>query len=75
MPSTVIRFFTYDPTYRRLTIVFRSGRRYVYREVPEEVFEAFTAAFSKGEFFNSQIRDRYEFDRVESDRNGSARSM
>jgi len=70
MPSTVIRFFTYDPAHRRLTIVFRSGRRYVYREVPEEVFEAFTAAFSKGEFFNSQIRDHYAFERVES-----ARSM
>jgi hypothetical protein len=70
MPSTVIRFFTYDPDRRHLTIVFRSGRRYVYREVPKEVFEAFAAAFSKGEFFNSQIRDHYAFERVES-----ARSM
>lgn len=66
MPSTVIRFFTYDPATRRLTIVFRSGRRYVYRDVPAEVYEAFTAAFSKGEFFNSHIRDHYAFERVET---------
>jgi len=68
MPSTVIRFFTYDAPHRRLTVVFRSGRRYVYREVPAEIFEAFAAAFSKGEFFNSRIRDHYEFERVEAAR-------
>lgn len=66
MPSTVIRVFTYDAARRRLTIVFRSGRRYVYRDVPEEVFEAFAGAFSKGEYFNSHIRDRYAFERAES---------
>ena len=66
MPSTVIRFFTYDSPRRRLTIVFRSGRSYVYLDVPQEVFEGFAASFSKGEYFNSQIRDHYAFERVES---------
>jgi hypothetical protein len=38
----------------------------VYLDVPQAVFEAFAAAFSKGEYFNSHIRDHYAFERVES---------
>jgi hypothetical protein len=63
MPSTVIRFFAYDAAQRRLEITFQSGRRYVYERVPPEVYESMKKAFSKGEFFNEQIRDRFSFTR------------
>lgn len=60
MPSSVIRRFAYDPDSRGLAVEFVSGRRYVYRDVPEEVAERFRSAFSKGQFFNARIRDRYD---------------
>jgi len=38
-----------------------TGRRYVYRGVPADVAAAFKQAFSKGIFFNREIRDRYAY--------------
>lgn len=61
MPSTAIRDFSYDETSCRLTITFVSGRRYVYDNVPSDVFDAFTRADSRGGFFNRDIRDRYRY--------------
>lgn len=64
MPSTVIRRFRYDEPRRRLRVTFVSGDVYDYLGVPPEVDAAFRAAFSKGRFFASDIRDRYPFKRV-----------
>lgn len=64
MPSTVIRRFDYDPQARSLDVEFVTGRRYRYRAVPEEVAQAFRAAFSKGRFFNAHIREHYAFDEL-----------
>ncbi len=61
MPSTVIRRFVYEPASRELTIEFVTGRRYLYTDVPDEEVQAFRAAFSKGSYFNRNIRDCYEF--------------
>ncbi|MBV9992365.1 MAG: KTSC domain-containing protein [Alphaproteobacteria bacterium] len=63
MPSTVIASFRYFETRRELEVVFRSRRIYAYRNVPLETAQAMKAMFSKGEFFNLHIRDRYEFER------------
>jgi hypothetical protein len=59
MPSTVIRRFVYDPARQQLWVEFVSGRRYVYEDVPAEVAETFRAAFSKGIYFNTRIRDHF----------------
>ena len=65
MPSSVIRRFSYDEPYRRLRVTFTSGDVYDYDAVPPEVVAAFKAAFSKGQFFGPNIRDRYAYRRVE----------
>jgi KTSC domain len=65
MPSTVIRSFSYRPESGELDIVFTTGRRYVYREVPAEAAEALRAAFAKGRHFNRHIRGRYPFEERE----------
>lgn len=61
MPSTAIRNLFYVPAKRELWVTFVSGRRYVYVEVPADVFDAFKTAASRGTFFNHEIRDRYAF--------------
>ena len=61
MPSSVIRSYRYDPIEHQLDLIFVSGRRYRYHEVPEETYDAMRRAFSKGEFFNDYIRDQYRF--------------
>ena len=61
MPSTVIRRFDYRPDERELEILFTTGRRYVYRDVPPEIAEALRGAFAKGRYFNARIRDNYDF--------------
>jgi hypothetical protein len=67
MPSSVIRSFTYDDTSKELSIVFRSGRHYIYQNVPKQTFDDMAAAFAKGEFFNAHIRDRFAFERRDSE--------
>ena len=61
MPSTVIRRFDYRPETAELEILFTTGRRYLYRDVPSEAAAAFRAAFSKGRHFNAHIRDAYDY--------------
>jgi hypothetical protein len=61
MPSTVIRSHSYDRETSKLTITFVTRRRYVYDDVPQDVYGAFKAAFSRGTFFNRHIRDHYGY--------------
>ena len=63
MPSTVIAAFRYLASRRELEVTFRSGRVYAYQDVPPQIAQAMKAAFSKGEFFNAHVRDRYSFER------------
>jgi len=59
MPSTVIKRFDYRPASRELEVLFVTGRRYLYADVPPEAAQAFRGAFAKGVHFNRHIRDRY----------------
>ena len=70
MPSSVVRAFSYDASRHELSIVFQSGRRYVYQGVPEETYRAMTAAFAKGEFFNTETRGRFRYVRVDVQQDG-----
>ena len=67
MPSTVIASFDYRPEARELVLLFTTGRRYVYHDVPPEAADALRAAFSKGAHFNRRIRGRYRFTEVEAE--------
>ena len=66
MPSTVIKRFDYRPDSQELEVLFVTGRRYLYSDVPPEAAEAFRSAFAKGVHFNRHIRDRYSFREVSS---------
>ena len=59
MPSAVIRSFAYRPDCGELEVLFTTGRRYVYSEVPRAAAEALRASFAKGRHFNRHIRGRF----------------
>ena len=61
MPSTVIRRFDYHPETRELEVMFVTGRRYIYADVPPEEVQRFREAFSKGQYFNARVRDNYRY--------------
>ena len=64
--STAISEIDYDAERAKLLVRFTSGERYVYVGVPGEVHRSFVDADSKGRFFQSQIRGRYPFNRLDS---------
>jgi hypothetical protein len=47
-----------------LVIEFKSGGRYRYMHVPEMVFKSLLLAESKGKFFDSNIKDKYPFQKI-----------
>ena len=55
--STVIKGAWYKPERRQLDLLFTSGRRYVYSNVPMAVANRFAQAESKGRFYNLEIRN------------------
>jgi lysyl-tRNA synthetase class 2 len=67
MPSTVIRALAYRPDRRELELLFTTGRRYIYHDVPPPVGEAFRTARIKGRHFNAHIRGRYAFTEIEKE--------
>ncbi len=58
--SSAIDRIVYNARGRRLSVTFRAGT-YTYFDVPPEAYEAFMAAPSKGAYFNTEIRNRYDF--------------
>jgi hypothetical protein len=63
MPSTAVEHIGYNEAAQELHVTFVGGGAYTYYEVPKQVYTAFRAAFSKGQFFNTFIKDRYDFRR------------
>ena len=64
MPSSVIKKMEYKDDDRRLRITYVSGNVYDYLNVPRAVFEEMQASGSKGTFLNTQIKGRYDFEKV-----------
>lgn len=54
----------YDPSKATMEVAFRSGGVYRYAQVPAEVWAEFTAAQSKGRFFQQRIKGRFAHERL-----------
>ena len=62
--SSTVTSIGYDVRTRTLEIEFASGRVYQYYEVPDQMHAEIMQASSRGQFFNSYIRNAYAFSRV-----------
>jgi hypothetical protein len=65
--STVIRGAWYLPERQQLDLLFTSGRRYIYSNVPIAVADGFAAAESKGRYYNSHVRNHFPCQEVGRD--------
>jgi hypothetical protein len=63
--STTMRSVGYDEMAQVLEVEFQSGTVYQYLEIPPAIYKELLEAESKGRYFNSEIRDTYEFIRVD----------
>lgn len=70
MPSAVIKSYTYNPVHKTLEVCFLSGKKYHYLNVPEEVYLKMKAAYSKGTFFNNEVRPFFECLKIEDNATG-----
>jgi hypothetical protein len=60
--SSALEQVSYDEAAHTLCATFReSGRTYIYREVPQELYDGLIFADSLGGYFNAHIRDHFEF--------------
>ena len=62
--STNLQSVGYDEGTQTLEVQFVSGRVYQYYGVPENMHTLLMQAPSKGQFFNTNIRNSYPFSRV-----------
>ena len=62
--STNLMSVGYDERTQTLEVEFLNGRVYQYYDVPSHMHEQLMQAPSKGQFFNTYIRNSYPFSRV-----------
>jgi hypothetical protein len=57
--SSVLNMCIWDKDKKDLMVIFQSKAAWLYKQVPESVYEKFITASSSGKFFNENIRDTY----------------
>lgn len=62
--SVAIKAIGYDPESQTLRIQFHSGSTHQFNGVPEHVHKNFVIADSKGRFFQKQVREKFEQQKV-----------
>ena len=65
--SATLSTVAYDADRQTLQLEFRNRTVYHYFDVPHDVYEALMQAPSKGIYFNSSIRGRFAYSRIEAD--------
>lgn len=61
LDSSVFTSTAYRVSDRTLYLLFRSGELYCYFDFPPQQYRDFLAADSKGQYFSSNIRDRFRY--------------
>ena len=64
--SSMLRRVRYDPKNRFLDVVFRTGEKYRYQDVPPDEYDGLMNAESHGKYMQMHIINRYDVVRLES---------
>lgn len=59
-----IQFVSYDTETRQMRITMKGGKKNIYecQNVPQDVYHEFKKAGSRGNFFNNNIKGKYNFE-------------
>ena len=60
----MLRLLGYDEGSRILEVVFNTGDRYQYKEVPADEYEGLMSAESIGQYMHRHIIDHYDYERL-----------
>ncbi len=58
--SSAIRAIGYDQSTRQMRITFEQGNSYDFCDVPLHIYKGLMCSSSKGTYYNTHIRDRYQ---------------
>ena len=47
-----------------LYVEYKSGSTYLYKDFPQNLYESFMSAESKGRFMNSEVKGKYEYEKI-----------
>lgn len=72
--SSVFTSAAYRDEEQQLYLRFHDGRIYRYFEFPQEMYEEFLRAESKGTYFARNIRNRFRYEQVHKPRAAGLRS-
>lgn len=64
--SSMLRTVRYDPKNKFLDVVFRTGEKYRYKDVPPDEYDRLMEAQSHGRYMQTRIIDHYEVVRLEN---------
>jgi hypothetical protein len=62
--SNMILGVRYNETTYELDIVFRTGEKYRYKNVPKFVYEGLMEADSHGQYMHRKVLGRYKYERL-----------
>lgn len=63
--SSAVRGYSYDPSSQALTVTFKSGQTYRYKDVPEEVHRALNRSKSVGTTIHKRVKaGGYEYEKI-----------
>lgn len=62
--SEMLKLVGYDANARLLEVVFNTGDKYRYKDVPAAEFEGLMSADSIGQYMHHRIIDHYDHERI-----------
>ena len=62
--SSMVLGVRYDEALFELEVIFRTGEKYRYKNVPLFVYEGLMNAKSQGQYMRKHILDRFDFERM-----------
>ena len=62
--SSMVLGVRYDEAARGLEVIFRTGEKYLYKNVPKFVYEGLINAESQGQYMHKYILGRFDYERL-----------
>jgi len=62
--SSNIRRTEFDTESKELVVEFNNGHRYLYENIPHQLYTQFRMSESQGKFFNSKIAKTFKYKRL-----------